>query len=109
MTKLFREVKDEKKRKTLLKAYGTEDEKKEIARQAAIRGLSVSDYLVRCALHRRADVRIETELILAVRDVVTEIRTLHAAYLTQGLSPPEAILRPILSQCEQAILNVARY
>jgi uncharacterized protein (DUF1778 family) len=107
MAKLFREVDEKKKRKELLKAYGTEDEKKTIVEQAAIRGLSVSDYLVRSALHRRADVRMETELILAVRDVVTEIRELHAAYLAKGLLPPEAILRPILVGCEQAILNIA--
>lgn len=92
-----------------LKFRVTMSEACDLEEQARIRVMNMSEYIRRMALHRRADVRMETELILAVRDVVTEIRALHAAYLTQGLSPPEAILRPILSQCEQAILNVARY
>jgi uncharacterized protein (DUF1778 family) len=109
MTKLFREVAEEKKRKKLLKAYGTEVEKKAIEEQAAIRDLSVSDYLVRSALHRRADVKMETDLILAVREMVNQLKAVHAGYLAKGLQPPETVLQPVLNRCEEAILNLARY
>ncbi|MEO8407714.1 MAG: hypothetical protein ABI476_04725 [Oxalobacteraceae bacterium] len=109
MSKLFKKVPEEKLRGKLLKCYVTQSELVSIQRQAEIRNLSVSTYLLRIALHRRADVKIESEMILAVRDVVTEIRALHAAYLAKDLPPPEEILRPILCRCELAILNVARY
>ena len=109
MVKLFKEVAIEDKRAKGVLIRLKASEIIDLQMQAQMRNLSTSEYVRRMALHRRADIRIETELILAVRDVVTEIRALHAAYLTQGLSPPEEIIRPILSQCEQAILNVARY
>lgn len=109
MVKLFKKIAIEDKRGKSVLIRLTVSEVIDLQQQAQIRNLSTSEYVRRMALHRRADVKMETGLILAVRNVVTEIRALHAAYLAQGLSPPEAILQPILMRCEQAILSVARY
>lgn len=65
----------------------TDEEWGAIQNEAGVRNLSANDYLIRCALGRRADVKIETEIIIALRDVVAAIRALHASVVELKLQP----------------------
>lgn len=109
MSKLCKPVADEDRRDPIMRFRVNAAERKEIEQQAAIRGLDLSKYVRRCLLHRRADVRIEIDMILAVRDVVAEIKALHKAYLAAGHPPPEKQLGQVLQHAIRAIQNLERY
>lgn len=109
MPKLCKPIPAQDRRTPFIKMRVNQAERLEIEEQARIRNLNVSEYLRRVALHRRADVRIETEMILELQKAVVAIRSLHSGYLQQGLAPPENILGPVITNAIQAILNVARY
>ncbi|WP_205182561.1 hypothetical protein [Burkholderia sp. LMG 13014] len=61
-----------------LKVRVTPDDEQAIRSRAAQSCLSVSDYVRRCAIGRRVDTRYDVDAILALREVVTEIRALRA-------------------------------
>lgn len=107
--RLCKRIPEKDRRTQFIRIRVNEQIHSEIASEAAIRNLDVSAYMLRMALHRRADVRIETEMILAVRDTVSAIRSLHSGYLERGLLPPEAQLAPVMNHAIQALLNLARY
>lgn len=109
MSKLCKPVPAQDRRTPFIKMRVSLAERLEIEEQARLRNLNVSEYLRRVALHRRADVQIETEMILELQKTVAAIRALHAGYLQQGLAPPENILGSVITNAIQAILNVARY
>ncbi|MGS0741460.1 plasmid mobilization protein [Glaciimonas sp. GG7] len=108
-TKLFHKKSDNEKRTEIIRFRTTSEEKLKIYQQAAIRSLEPSEYIRRTALHRRADVRIELDMILALNGAVRALKELHAAYLKSGLTPPLPSLQPILNSCENAIINLSNY
>ena len=61
-----------------LKVRVTPDDEQAIRSRAEQSCLSVSDYVRRCAIGRRVDTRYDVDAILALREVVTEIRALRA-------------------------------
>ena len=68
---------------------------------AASRHLSVSDFLRRAALGRRAAVDIQTDLVLAMIDSTRAVREYHAALIAHGFVPPENVLIiPIMAAAE---------
>lgn len=84
--KLFQKVADSEARKP--RGFrATNKEWESIQKEASVRNLTANDYLIRAALGRRADVRIETEIIIALRDVVAAIRALHASVVELKLQP----------------------
>lgn len=107
--KLCKRLPEAERRTPIIKFRATAAEKADIEAQAAARNLTVSAYLLRMALHRRADIKMETEMILAVRESVSAIKALHAEYLAQGLVPPEPILALVIDSAVRAILNLERY
>ena len=107
--KLCKAIAAEDRRTVRIRIWVTAAEKREIQAQALIRNLDVTQFLLRSVFHRRADVKMETEMILALREAVSAIKELHAGYLAQGLQPPEAVLAPVIDQAVEAILSLARY
>ncbi len=109
MGKLFKPVAVTERKAATFKFRATETEMSEIHAQAAARNLTVTEYILRMALHRRADVRIETAMILALREAVAAIKELHAEYVSTGHPPPEHLLGPVIQETVVAILNLSRY
>lgn len=108
MAKLFQKIDDGTGKSLIFPIRISEDEKAEIIRQASIRSLTASEYVRRAVFHRRADVKIELEMILAVMSAVAELRTLHATFQTKGVAPPEE-MRIVLESCEKAIIHLAKF
>lgn len=107
--KPYKSVAPEDRRSEFIRIRTTASEKLEIQEQALIRNLDVSKFLIRSALHRRADIKVETEMILAIREAVAAIKGLHVAYLDLGVTPPETVLAPVIDEAVEAILSLARY
>lgn len=72
-------------------------------------GLTVSEYVLRKALQRRVDAKLETAMILELRDCVAAIRELHATYEKHGHPPPYEQLVPVLNESIAAIQALGRY
>ena len=108
MTKLFKKKPPEQNKTVsfLLRLTPAEDSK--IRHAASIRNLSTSDFIRRASLGRRADVRYETEIVLALCDVVREIRKLYAAMVEQGIQPPEDDWRPLITEAVAAMHRISK-
>lgn len=109
MSKLFKPVAEAERKAPTIKFRVTAAQKSEIYAQAAARNLAVTEYILRMTLHRRADIRIETSMILALREAVNAIKRLHADYVATGHTPPEHLLGPVIQDAIVAILNLSRY
>ena len=81
--------KDASERKTVRRIIRlTTKEDEEIKLAASIRQLSVSEYIRRTALGRKADIRYEVEIVLAISTLMRTLRELHAAYTEGGATIP---------------------
>ena len=108
MAKLFQKKDDANKRTIRCELRLTTEEDREIRNAAGIRQLDVSDFIRRAALGRKADVKMEVEAILALIDVVHEIRQLHSAVLATGALPPEAQWQPVMDAAVAAMLRIEK-
>jgi uncharacterized protein (DUF1778 family) len=106
MVKLFKKKDDAEKGTKRRELRLTTDEDRQICDAAALRQLNVSDFIRRAALGRKADVKIEVEIILMLIEVVKDIRALHSAVLATGALPPEAQWQPVIDQAVAAMLRV---
>lgn len=108
MSKLFKVKPAEKKHtgRIDIKLFASDVEI--IRASAKARNLSVSEFIRRAAMGRRADVVFETEIVLALRDVVMVIRAWHAALVEQGLTPPEEHLGVIVDMALETMLKIER-
>lgn len=104
----FKPVPDELRRSISVLIRLTTAESEQIREAADIRCLSLSDFIRRASLGRRADVRIETHIILALRDVVQEIRAMHKTYLNLGLHPPEELWLPLIDEAVKAMRRISK-
>lgn len=102
-------VADDVRREEQMSFRVTKAEKQEITEQARCRNLNTGEYLRRAVLKRSAKVRIETEMILAIRDVAAEIRQLHKGYVEIGEEPPEEALRVVLISAVDAMISLGKY
>ena len=108
MVKLF-EKKDETSTRSVRRELRlTKEEDRQIRDAAALRQLDVSDLIRRAALGRKADVRVEVEIILMLIEVVKEIRELHATVLATGAVPPEQQWQPVIDQAVAAMLRIEK-
>lgn len=89
MTKLFKPKPADEKRSIRYPILLTEKEAMAIRNAALIRNLSVAEFIRRAALGRKADVRYETEIVLALRDVTQAIRKMHADFVETKVLPTE--------------------
>lgn len=108
MTKLFTKKPAEEKRSTTSLIRWTEDEIEQVKTAAKIRNLTVSEFIRRAALGRKADVRFETQIVLALHYVVQEARILHKAMTEQGAAPPEKELLELIEGAREAMLRISR-
>ncbi|HEY6095517.1 MAG TPA: hypothetical protein VIU93_11255 [Gallionellaceae bacterium] len=96
---------DEKRSRTSLIRW-TEEEFEQVKVAAGIRHLTMSEFIRRTALGRKADVQIEVDIILALSRVVQEIRSLHREMVERGLAPPEKELLEVMQSAGAAILTI---
>jgi uncharacterized protein (DUF1778 family) len=108
MVKLF-EKKDEASSRSVRRELRlTKEEDRQIRDAAALRQLDVSDLIRRAALGRKADVRVDVEIILMLIEVVKQIRELHAAVLATGALPPAPQWQPVIDQAVAAMLRIEK-
>jgi len=92
MTKLFKKMPNAERKSFRQEIRLTVKEDETIRKSAKIRNLSVSDFLRRAALGRRADVQYETQIVLALGDLIQSARDLNATMVERGFQPSEDLL-----------------
>lgn len=108
MSKLFRKIPTAELKSVRLEIRVSEKDALAIRRLAFIRCLSVSEFMHRAALGRRADVNIEVEIILSLHKVVQSIRVLHTTFVAQGFPPPRDELGIVLDAALAAMLRISK-
>ena len=106
MSKLFKKMPIEAKKISRLEIRLTAIDAATINASAEMRNLSMSDFMRRAALGRRADVHFETEIVVALREVAQAIQVMHAAFVKQGAPPPEAKIAELLDIAREAMLQL---
>ncbi|CAG0950743.1 hypothetical protein RHDC4_00059 [Rhodocyclaceae bacterium] len=106
--KLFKKVPDAERRTIPLKIMLNAAEDEAIKRAAEIRILDKSEYVRRAALGRRADVRYETEIVLALTKVTQSIRALHVDLMEKGIAPSAEAMRVIVKDARDAIRRIEK-
>lgn len=86
----------------------TREEDQLIRDAAGLRQLDVSEFIRRAALGRKADVRVEVEIVLMLIEVVKEMRELHTAVVATGALPPESQWQPVIDQAVSAMLRIQK-
>lgn len=84
----------------------TVDEMRAVEHSASIRQLNVAEFIRRAALGRRADVRYDTEIVLALRDTTRSIRELRAALLDKGFVPPDTAIQGLIDEAIAAMVRI---
>lgn len=104
----FQTKPNDQKRRVPLPVLWTQDEAEKVRHSAGIRQLTVGEFIRRAALGRRADVDMETEIVLALSHITGSVRALHAALVEHKIAPPEAELLPLILEARAAILQVSK-
>lgn len=107
-TPLFKKKRPEDKKSVEIKIRVTEREAEIIRHAADIRNIHVSEYIVSTALGRKADVDYGTEAVLALRNVVAEMRVTCGVIVEYGITPAqlEAVLQPIVDNAVAAMKRI---
>lgn len=107
MTKLFKTKPAHEKRTIRYPILLTEKEAETIRHAAFIRNLSVADFIRRAALGRKADVKFETEIVLALCNLVDEIKRMHAG-ITKNMKVPAEFVewRVVIHAAQEAIAKI---
>lgn len=108
MPKLFKKLPKTEKRTVRYEIMLFVTEAEEIRTSARIRNLSVADFIRRAALGRRADVRFDTETVLALREVVRTIRELHTTFAAKELRLPIDRLGEVIDAALAAMLRISK-
>ena len=106
MSKLFKKMPIEKRKISRFEIRLTAIDAAIISASAEMRNLSISDFMRRAALGRRADVHFETEIVVALREVTQAIQAMHAAFVRQGAPPPETKIGELLDLARDAMLQL---
>lgn len=106
MGKLFKKIVAEERKSIRVECRLTVADAATIIASAEMRNISVSDFMRRAALGRRADVHFETEIVVALREVAQAIQAMHAAYVRQGAPPPETKIAELLDIAREAMLEL---
>ena len=104
---MFKPVDESIKKSTAILVRLSKADAETIRESANIRNLSVSEFMRRAALGRKADVRYETQIVLQLIDVGRAIRQIHKAMVDQGMTPPEEIWLPIMKGASDAIVKIS--
>ena len=106
MSKLFKKIVAEERKSIRVECRLTVADAATISASAEMRNISVSDFMRRAALGRRADVHFETEIVISLREVAQSIQAMHAAYVRQGAPPPDTIIGELLDLARDAMLQL---
>lgn len=106
MAKLFERKDPEELHSERVRVKFTKAEKAQVEHLANIRKLPVADYMRRAALGRRADVDYQTDIVLALSEVVRALRALRGAIVAQGLHPPDDQLGAVIDEAKAAMLRI---
>lgn len=106
MTKLFKKMPIEARKISRFEIRLTVIDAATISASAEARNLSMSDFMRRAALGRRADVHFETEIVVSLREVVQSIQAMHAVFVRQGIPPPETKISELLDIARDAMLQL---
>lgn len=79
------------------------DEFIQIKNAAGIRHMTVSEYLRRVALGRKADVTFEANITVMLGRLVCVVRDMYAATKDKGTNFPESDWRRIINEADKAI------
>lgn len=104
MSKLFKNIDAEERKSVRVELRLTAVDAAAISAAAEMRNLSLSDFMRRAALGRRADVHYETEIVRSLREVVQSIRSLHATFISSGIPPPTEEVGKLLDEALHAML-----
>lgn len=108
MTTLFKKKDESSFRSVRCELRLTREEDQLIRDAAGLRQLDVSEFIRRAALGRKADVRVEVEIVLMLIEVVKEMRELHTAVVATGALPPESQWKPVIDQAVSAMLRIQK-
>lgn len=107
--KPFKAVPTELKRTLRIPVRVNAEEKAQLDHAAQIRNLDTSDWLRRAGLGRKADVRYDTQIVLAITQSVQAIRTTGLDILslapTLANEPASAKLHQLLDEMRQAVVE----
>ena len=109
--KLFKSLPDGERMETAILVRMLKSDAETIRRAAKDRQLSVSEYMRRTALGRRADVNYEVDLVLALLQLSRTINTIgerHKEMIAQGITPPVDDWRPVKNEIRQAVVRIAQ-
>ena len=108
MVKPFKSVSDEDRKDSPILVRMNKKDLDTIKYSASIRNLSVSEFMRRAALGRKADVSYETKIVLQLSEVVRAIRAIHKAMVEHKIVPPEHIWGPLMDSAEAAMLRISK-
>lgn len=106
MTKLFKRKPDDAVKSVRYQLRLTTKDDAAIRHAASIRQMDVAEFMRRAALGRRADVDFDTEIVLALSACVRSVRDLHAALIEREITPPDDVLRPIITEAIAAMHRI---
>lgn len=109
MSTLFKSKPEAEKRNVRIPVRCTQAEADDVRRRADMRQMTVSEFMRRTALGRRADVDYETEIILGLRAITNEIRRLHGSMVERGETPPEEALLRVIVEVRKAMLKISNW
>ena len=79
-----------------------------ISAAAKARNLSVCEYMRRTALGRRADVCYESQMVLALTDVVEAFKILHATVVEYGCLPVNQEWDPVIEEAVAVMQRISK-
>jgi len=92
MPKLFKKLPDSIRKSVRYEIRMSIVHSESIRQAAAVRSLSVAEFMLRTALGRRTDVNYDNEIVLEIRAVVQVIRQLHGELITRDAQPSIELL-----------------
>lgn len=107
-TKLFKKADPATHKDVSVLVRMSQTDREEIRHLANVRQMSVSEFIRRAALGRKADVDYETETILILREVTKHMRELHADLVDHGIAPLEDAMRVVIHEAKAAMLRISR-
>jgi hypothetical protein len=70
--------------------------------------MDTSEFMRRAALGRRADVRYEHKIVLALREVCDVISRLHNESVAKGLNPDKESLAVVIEEAIAAMQRISK-
>lgn len=86
----------------------TEADIAKVRASAKLRKIPVNEFIRRAALGRKADVDIDTDIILALSDFTRAIRGMHADMVSNNIALPEELLLELITGARAAIQRISK-